>query len=154
MLLDCSKMWICEYKFPIVSFYHLSGGMRLCFTTLQGTVSSNSWEYSSSSNKQAWLHNSRKPRASTSQNHPQEKSFYHLLKKGFKESPGYPKEQGALKFLSEILRKITFKKDQKVIWIQPTHISSTLRSTSWIHSHLTIQVFKFVIQAKLLVKLN
>lgn len=39
MLLDCSKMWICGYKFPTVSFYCLCGMMKLCFTTLQGTVS-------------------------------------------------------------------------------------------------------------------
>lgn len=77
------------------------------------TVSSNSWEYSSNSNKQAWLPHSRKPRASKSQSHPQVNSFY-SLRRVSKESSGCPKEQGASNFSLKYSEKLPLTKTKRL----------------------------------------
>lgn len=124
MLLDCSKMWICEYEFPIVSFYHLSGGMRLIYKTSRNSF----WQFLGELKQQQQASLAAQWQKAQSQHKPdspQENTFTTFLRRVSKESPVYPKEQGTSKCLSEILRKITFNKNQKVVSIKPTHISLT-----------------------------
>lgn len=77
------------------------------------TAVSDSWEDSSSTTKHARLHNSRKPRASTSQTPTGEQILPRW--EGFKMCPLDTLKSVRLQNFSEILRKITSNKNQKVV---------------------------------------
>ena len=81
----------------------------------------------------------QEPKASMSQTHPCEDSCFTTSRRVKLLFPGYPKSNG-FQTSSQMLRKITSSKDQKVVRLVPTHISPTSRITS-LKYILTLQVF-------------